>query len=304
VLDIENGGTVIAKEKLSVLKSGNVYVRSGASLDLREGAENMGRLEVAVNGHLKARDVGLINRGTISGEKGNGAPGKIEIQGNATQTDTGRLELRLASAASYDHLFVSPLVTEPGGGHVALDGRLSVQTSYTPTPWTFGGAPGDFFTVVRATNSLTGQFDPLTGLDLPDPSTLAPSLPPLPPGQAYAWRVIYDTTDSFDPSLASTNPAFANQPWAGNGTKDVVLLLEAVARPQDLVATAARPVGSASLAVDYRVVGQPVTSAFQVSVYASSNGLTPSEPADRGKEGSSSNHHHRTPLQLLLAGVR
>jgi hypothetical protein len=240
VLDIENGGTVIAKKKLTIQKPGIAYVRAGASLDLREGGENRGRLEVAVNGQLKARGTGVLNKGTISGELGNGGLGKLEIEGDFTQTAEGRLELRLASALQYDHLFVSPLMDEPGGGHVSLDGRLSVQTSFTPTPWMLGGPAGDYFTVVRASNSLTGQFDPLTGLDLPDLTTMTASLPSLPPGQAYAWRVIYDTTDSLDASLASSNPAFANQPWVGNGTKDVVLVLEVVAQPPhpDPIATA------------------------------------------------------------------
>lgn len=43
--------------------------------------------------------------------------------------------------------------------------------------------------------------------------------------------MIYDRTDLFDAALAQQNPTYSLQPWVGNGTRDVVLLLEQVPAP-------------------------------------------------------------------------
>ncbi len=47
----------------------------------------------------------------------------------------------------------------------------------------------------------------------------------------YQWKIIYDTTDSYNATLAAQDPAITSQPWTGNGTDDVVLLLEEYTLP-------------------------------------------------------------------------
>lgn len=278
-LDVEQNGGVTVVDDFANLKNGTTIIRVDGLLDLRKGGENRGSFRVAEGGVLKARANGMINAGTLKGlPAAGGVSADFGLQGVFTQTADGHLLIHLAgntAGVTHDRFTVSALDDEPGGGHAALGGHLDVTASYAPAPWLLTGQAGDHFTILSATAGLSGQFDPLTGLNLPDPASLM--LPPPSPGHAYAWRVVYDTTDSFDPVLAAANPAFASQPWAGNGTYDVVLVLEEVDAP-DLVITSANPGTAHTLNVGYRVDGQSIGSNFTVAVFASSNGVTPDDP--------------------------
>ncbi len=256
---------------------GTVRVRDGGSIDAKVGGTNNGTLKIDTGGVLKVHPTGAINKGVIqiAGAGGVGA-GVALVQGNFSQTAAGELDVDIFGnmpGASYDVLAVS--AADGGDNNVTLGGSLHVTASYAPTPFKFNGTAGDYFTVVTATGSLSGQFDPVTGLQLPDPTQLG--LPAPASGTEYRWRVIYDTSDSYNSALAQSDPALASQPWTGNGTKDAVLVIEEVATPT-LATTTTLATSASSIGF-----GQPVTFTAVVSatsgtpsgVVTFSNGLVP-----------------------------
>ncbi len=120
---------------------------------------------------------------------------------------------------SNDHLHAT--------GNVALGGILSVNLGYTPSPWTSIGGAGDWIHVLSAEGNLGGEFDEVI---LPDIESLNLPPPINEAGYGYAWRVVYDRDDMTpDPELLQTHPSFTSQPWLGNGTQDVVLLIRELA---------------------------------------------------------------------------
>lgn len=233
-LEVLMGGVVSVGGNYSNTTNGTTTLYSGSTLDLKAGGDNQGLFQEEKGGKLVARARGLINKGVIKVATAAGADNAdIAVAGDFSQETDGHLQIVLAgnqAGVSHDRLRVSALPDEPGGGHATLDGHLDVTSSYTPVPWRIGGPGGDFFAVVSASHSLSGQFDPQAGLHLPDATSFM--LPSLPPGHTYAWKVVYDTTDAYDPALADDDPAVTAQPWVGNGTFDVVLLLEEVALPE------------------------------------------------------------------------
>ena len=274
-------GVVKVGGVFTINTNGTTTLGSGSILDLAVDGINLGVFQEEQGGELIDRAGKVINKGKIEVASTKAAPtGDIVVQGDFTQQAAGNLVLNIAGnqvGQSYDRLSVSNLTDAPGGGNVTLGGTLDVSSTYTPTPWLIGHAAGDYFTVVSASQSLTGQFDPLTGLNLPDPSTFA-SLPALPPGYGYQWHVIYDTTDSFDSNLAASDSAISSQPWVGNGTRDVVLVLEEAPLRPNLAVTSASAVGTDIVTVGYNVQNLPVTQAFAVSLFTSQNGYTPDTP--------------------------
>ncbi len=278
-LHVQKDGVVTSGGIFTINKNGTTTLESDSTLDLEAGGTNKGVFKDGKGANIKTGPNGMINKGTIQVAAVAGAPNAaIAMQGDFTQQADGHLAIQIAGNApgvSYDQLRVSAL-DDGSHGNVTLGGTLDVSTTYTPRPWLQNGTTGDYFTVASATQSLSGQFDPLTGLNLPAISQFT-SLPALLTGHAYRWRVIYDTTDAFDSSLVSANPAFASQPWTANGTRDAVVLLEEVNLP-DLVITSARPSGTNAITVGYRVDAQAIGATFNVSVFTSTNGVTLDTP--------------------------
>jgi len=90
----------------------------------------------------------LLNEGTVA--PGN-SPGTLTIAGNFTQTNTGTLQIQIASPAVFDQLIV--------GGTASLAGTLQVQS--------YGGYQlqyGQQFAFLHA-GSITGAFDSITTSD-------------------------------------------------------------------------------------------------------------------------------------------
>jgi T5SS/PEP-CTERM-associated repeat protein len=221
---VNNNGTVTSTGAFTVDKGGTTKVGSGGTLDAKAGGTNNGTLQIDTGAGFKTHPQGAINKGVvqIAGLNGVGT-GTAVVAGNFTQQAPGELDINIngnVPGASYDVLAVNPL--DGGDGNAVLGGNLVVSSSYAPTPWTPSG-PGDYFTVVKAATSLSGQFDTLS---LPNPNNLG--LPSPDPGMQYKWKVVYDTTDQYNSALAQSDPLLASQPWTGNGTDDVVLLIEEI----------------------------------------------------------------------------
>lgn len=168
-LDIALGGTVVL---------------NGGKFEAEGGATNNGTLRMRNESDLKGK---LVNNGTlkIAGLDGVGT-GTAAVVGDFTQSPTGEVYVHLSGnvrGTSYDTLAVSTGENPPEPeGNVTLDGHLFVTASYPPAVWKPASGPGDYFVVVSATGTLSGQFDPATGLHLPDPNSLG--LPPPPPGRS------------------------------------------------------------------------------------------------------------------------
>jgi hypothetical protein len=179
-LELKDGASVTAHGNFSIEKSGHVVLRSGTTLDLMKGGRNDGLFQVETDGVLKAREQGKINAGVIKvAGLGGVGPGLASIEGDFTQVAPGVLEIDINGSApgtGYDVLAVSPV--DGQGGNVTLGGNLSVLATYAPATWKVNAGPGDYFTVITATGTLSGQFDPVTGLNLPNPNQLGTDLAP------------------------------------------------------------------------------------------------------------------------------
>lgn len=236
-LDVQNLGDVTSTGAFTIDAGGSVKVHNGGTIDAQAGGTNNGKLEVDTGGGFKTHPAGMINKGKITIASANGGPGgTFALQGNFTQTAPGELDVTLAGnvpGTGYSVLSVTP--ADGPDGNVTLGGSLDVTASYAPAPFRRNGTAGDYFTVVTATGTLSGQFDPVTGLNLPDPTQLG--LPAPTPGTEYRWRVVYDRTGTYDSALAQSDPALVSQPWVGHGTHEVVLLIEEVLQPSPATTT-------------------------------------------------------------------
>ncbi len=189
------GATVTSTGQFLVLTGGKTTIGATGTINANGGGNNSGTITIGGGGKIKAGAFGagqFTNEGFMKG-----APPEdsslLEVDGDFTQTTAGELDIRLSNAtgiAASDDLFAAA-----GGGmagNVALDGSLNVSSNYTPTPWLLNGTPGDSFTIVSADGTVTGRFDPVTGLTLPDLTVLNQSAPS---GTGYRWNVIYETHD-------------------------------------------------------------------------------------------------------------
>jgi len=179
--------------------------------------------------------------------------GISNIEGYFLGLDDGTVFVDIFGPGNHDEVRVV--------GDVTLGGTLDGTVSYAPEPWTLEGIAGDHFAVITATGSLSGEFDPLSGLNLPDPASLG--LPTPPPGRSYVWKVVYET----DPDLAP----YGQLPWTTNGTQDVVLLILETTEPE-LVAGAAGPIGTNSIAAEFRIENQDAPADFDVEVFVDAGG--------------------------------
>ena len=215
------------------------------------------------------------------------ARGAHILPGDAGQIATLTFETPTFDATAGMTLFADIDGMGPGSGHDLLSvvgsaqvgGVLNGNVTTSVNPWKTGEA--DYFPVLMATGGLSGEFDPLTGLVLPDVNSVAVGTPSS--GMQFRWRVVYDTTDAYDADLYAENSVFtsANQVWTGNGTYDVILLIEETPLT-DLVADAASPYGG-DISFDYSVVHADVTSDFDIALFLSSDGQSidsPGSPLD------------------------
>jgi len=164
IVDVKRGGTV---ESPNATNQGTFYSDGKDIGEFRNEA-------ILVIGGQEPK----IGRFLIEGdfEQIAGADLKIEIDGTTPETE-------------HDVLKVVGDATMGG----ALDASIG---GYLPAVWD-GAGRGDFFAVVTATTSLSGEFDVDPELTLPDPEDELGLLPSSPYKQ-LEWRVIYDTGDPDD----------------------------------------------------------------------------------------------------------
>jgi T5SS/PEP-CTERM-associated repeat protein len=151
-LDIRNNGIVIAKEQMIVgplgTLQGNGTVTGDGTITFVQNQGIVAPASPAPNG-----------AGGDMGGAGSNSPGMLTVDGNFTQTSTGKLQLDFASPASYDVLNVS--------GQVNLGGTVEILLAdgYIPSPSdTFQviSAPaisGNFNVSARTHSGITGAFD-------------------------------------------------------------------------------------------------------------------------------------------------
>jgi hypothetical protein len=111
-------------------------------------------------------------------------------------------------------------------GTANVGGSVALALGFTPVPWTSDGTAGSWTRVLSADEGLSGE---MSG-SCPDPNSLG--LPSLPPKHHYEWKVIHDRDDSTPYGLlAALHSNFYSQPWLGNGTMDVVLVIMEIPPP-------------------------------------------------------------------------
>ena len=174
-LNIAAGGIVTIGSSASIVVSpgstGTATVTGTGSQwnvadELWVGPVGAGTLIVRDNGLVSASDLSIGSFGRLTGDgtivanvtsdgtiaPGN-SPGTLHIDGNYTQAAAGKLEIELASAASFDRLDIS--------GAAALNGSLDVALYNGFQPHT-----GDFFADIYSAGSVTGAFGSVTGTNL------------------------------------------------------------------------------------------------------------------------------------------
>jgi T5SS/PEP-CTERM-associated repeat protein len=116
------------------------------------------------------RSAGSVAPGIATSPPTSNAIGTLHIQGNYTQTDTGALDIELASTSSLDRLTIS--------GTASLNGALDVIlfNGFVPTV-------GNSFDLLTASAGISGVF---SSVNLP-PLLIGPNGP--------FWTVVYTPTD-------------------------------------------------------------------------------------------------------------
>ena len=199
-----------------------------------------GTIEVVDGGKITHTHDGIIEEGTVEGDgtikwktvETKGTQSRIEPSDSGdtigqlnfeTEHLAGQLGLSLdveLSAADYDVLRVLPF--NGAGGNATVAGQLNVSAigSGFAAPWRGNATAGDWYAVLQADGSLAGQF----AHSLPPVNSVVEGSPS--PGHHFSWKVIYDRNDAHDSSLENDyGDVFAIQPWTGNGTHDVVLVI-------------------------------------------------------------------------------
>jgi hypothetical protein len=114
-------------------------------------------------------------------------------------------------------------------GAVSLGGVVDLNLGFTPVPWLADvTTPGSWIRVLSAGGSLGGDIL----ANAPDPNTFG--LPALASSEHhYEWKVVHDRDDGSPyQKLVQLNSAHSSQPWLGNETQDVVLLVMEVPPPE------------------------------------------------------------------------
>ncbi len=255
VVDLINGGGVI---------EGTHGVMSGDSV------VSIAQVE-GVNNSFVTQGVGA----TITPGVNAGDIATLTIAGKLDASAGFTLDADIKKSNGVD---TSDKLSVSGGAQIAGQLNLTkVAGSQSINAWQEGTA-GDYFTVLSATGSLSGQFDARHGLNLPTAPT------------GEKWKVIYDVSDEYDQALADSDPNFAatdntsaaqqaSQPWIHNGTHDVVLLLEKTTETNIVLdhyyLTSGGGSGSAAqMSIDFHIVNPtydplnpPAFTPFSVNIY-------------------------------------
>ncbi len=210
-LMIDAGNVLVGGNKIDIAPSG---ILSGVGRVTGRVENNGGKVAAGADGGL-------------------GQMGTLVIDGNFTQTSG--IVAADASGGASDLLEVS--------GNADLTGILDVNLGAPPAPWSAIGEAGEWIHVLSAEGSLDGAF---SAVNLPDINSL--NLPPPHPEatEGREWVVIYDRDDvTPDPLLLDTHSSLTNQPWLGNGTRDVVLVIRDIPVPigtvDDYYTTVSKP---------------------------------------------------------------